>query len=65
LQLSRPPLPRWGRPSAILTEIRLRPPLTIRGEKRPEAEEKSERVHRHERSYGKRARPREIPVQVS
>jgi HSP20 family protein len=72
--------------------------LTIRGEKRQQAEEKSERVHRYERSYGsfertfslpttvdpekivanyeqgiltvvipkaERARPREIPVQVS
>lgn len=72
--------------------------LTIRGEKKQHAEEKTERVHRYERSYGtfertfslpttvdpdtiaanyehgiltvsipkaERARPREIPVQVS
>ena len=38
--------------------------LTIRGEKRQEAEEKSERVHRYERSYGTFERSFSLPSTV-
>lgn len=38
--------------------------LTIRGEKRQEAEEKSERVHRYERSYGTFERTFVLPNSV-
>ncbi len=38
--------------------------LTIRGEKKPEAEERSERVHRYERSYGSFERAFALPSTV-
>jgi HSP20 family protein len=38
--------------------------LTIRGEKRQQAEEKSERVHRYERSYGAFERTFSLPTTV-
>jgi HSP20 family protein len=38
--------------------------LTIRGEKRRQAEEKSERVHRYERSYGNFQRTFSLPTTV-
>ncbi|HET9726658.1 MAG TPA: Hsp20/alpha crystallin family protein [Gemmatimonadales bacterium] len=38
--------------------------LTIRGEKRQQAEEKTERVHRYERSYGSFERAFSLPTTV-
>ena len=38
--------------------------LTVRGEKRQEAEEKTERVHRYERSYGAFERTFALPTTV-
>jgi HSP20 family protein len=38
--------------------------LTIRGEKKQEAEEKSERVHRYERTYGTFERAFSLPTSV-
>ena len=38
--------------------------LTIRGEKRQQAEEKTERVHRYERSYGSFERTFSLPTTV-
>jgi HSP20 family protein len=38
--------------------------LTIRGEKKQQAEEKSERVHRYERSYGVFERTFSLPTTV-
>ena len=38
--------------------------LTLRGEKKQQAEEKSERVHRYERSYGAFERTFALPTSV-
>lgn len=38
--------------------------LTIRGEKKPQAEERNERVHRYERSYGAFERTFALPRTV-